>query len=205
MPRLTESMLAARRMLLEPILHEVEHIQSTRARAVLKKDHHLPLVQAALLPLLRHEADIVQVVLKHYQWAVLVDTVCDLEQQYVQMISKAEDGLSGLVEVSRAAWSIYGPIRNDKDMYGFDMSGTMEERDAFSSESDCAMHCHKTAVKLYVLKQDVAKCQKFEHTDTARSVRKTEGAKIAHRLKKLLSSIDGSFKTWLRNKGRFGY
>ena len=33
----------------------------------------LPLVHAALLPLVRHEADVVQVVLKHYQWAVLVD------------------------------------------------------------------------------------------------------------------------------------
>jgi hypothetical protein len=201
MPRMTERQLAARRMLLE---QRVEHIQSTRALRsthVTIKSLPLLLVQAALLPLLRHEADIVQVVLKHYQWAVLVDTVCDLEQQYEQMISKAEDTLSVLTEVSRAAWSRYSPwSRNDPTMYG-----TLEQRDAFSSESDGAMHCHKIAAKLYVLKQDVAKCQKFEHPDTARSVRKTEGAKIAHRLKKLLSSIDGSFKTWLRNTGRFGY
>jgi hypothetical protein len=73
-----------------------------------------------------------------------------------------------------------------------------QERNATSSSSDCEVHCLDVAAELYVLKQDVAKCQKFEHPDTARSVRKIEGAKMAHRLKKLLSLIDGSLKKWRR-------
>jgi hypothetical protein len=61
-------------------------------------------VQAALLPLVRHEADIVQVVMK--QWVVLMDKVCELQQQYEQIISKAEETLSDLGEWEREAWSI---------------------------------------------------------------------------------------------------
>jgi hypothetical protein len=57
------------------------------------------------------------------------------------------------------------------------------------------------AVELYALKQDVVKCYSFEHPDTARSVRKIEGAKMAHRIHKLLSCIDGSLETWLRMDG----
>ena len=162
----------------------------------------LQLVQAALLPLVRHEADIVQAVMKHYQWAVLVDKVCELERQYEQMISKAEDALSAMRKYEAEAWSSYGPYMNDKDFYGFDiMSGAMEERDALSSSSACEALIHNTAVELYVLKHDVVKCYGFKHPDTARSVRKIEGAKMAHRLKELLSCIDGSLKTWLRREG----
>jgi hypothetical protein len=202
LPRLTESLLQSRRNQLEPILREVEHIQSTRARAVLKKDQHLLLLQAALLPLVRHEADIVQAVMKHYQWAVRVDKVCELERQYEQMISKAEKNLSDSRKYEAEAWSMYGPYMNDKDFYGLSiMSGTMEERFALESSSDCEVFIHNTAVELYVLKQDVVKCYNFEHPDTARSVRKIEGAKMAHRIHKLLSCIDGSLKTWLRRHG----
>ena len=163
----------------------------------------LPLAQAALLPLVRHQADIVQLVTKHYQWSLLVDKVCDLEQQYQQMIAEAENRFRVLIDEDNKAWSVWGPMMNEKDCYGRDMYGGIEERDAIISGGACRNHCHDVAVKLYVLKQDVVKCQKFEHPDTARSVRKTEGAKMAHRLKKLLLSIEGSLKTWLRNYTRF--
>jgi hypothetical protein len=167
----------------------------------------LPQAQASLLPLVHGKDDIVKLVTKNYQWSLLMDKVCELEQQYEQMISKAEDTLSANIKTRNeydAEEDMYWSMRNDKDMYGFDiMSGTMWERDALRSESGCRHLCHNIAVELYVLKQDVAKCQKFEHPDPARSVRKTEGAKMAHRLKKLLLSIDKSLKLWLHNYARF--
>ena len=159
-------------------------------------------LQAALLPLVRHQADIVQAVVKHYQWAVRVDKVCELEKRYEQMISKAETTLTDMRKIEDEAWSSYGPCRNDVDFYGLPiMSDTIEERDALSSSSDCEAFIHETAVELYALKQDVVKCYSFEHPDTARSVRKIEGAKMAHRIHKLLSCIDGSLETWLRMDG----
>jgi hypothetical protein len=107
----------------------------------------LALVQTALLPLVRWEAGIVQIVMKHYKWAVLVDKVCDLEQHI-----------------------------------------------AYYKFPDRGLSCRQ----YYVLRHHVATCQKFKHPDTDRSVRKIEGGKMAHRLKKLLSSIDASFYTWVR-------
>ena len=147
----------------------------------------LPLVQAALVPLVRDEVDIVQIVMKHYQWAVLVDKVCDLEQQYEQMLSNAKDTQRKLREEENYLWSIV----HDTDL---------DERETIRAEvaSDHADdYRYDVAINLYVLKHDVAKCQKFEHPHTARSVRKIEAAKMAFRVKKLLSSIDGSIKTWL--------
>jgi hypothetical protein len=184
---------------IERVVWPARRIQEDRA-----EDHAAPTalqaaLQAALLPLVRHEADIVQAVMKHYQWAARVDKVCELEKQYEQMISKAETTLTNLREYEAEAWSSYGPCRNDEDFYGNDiMSGTITERDALWASSDCEAFIHNTAVELYVLKQDVVKCYNFEHPDTARSVRKKEGAKMAHRIHKLLSYIDGSLKTWLR-------
>jgi hypothetical protein len=149
--------------------------------------------------LLRHEADIVQVVLKHYQWSLLVDKVCDLEQQYQQMIAEADNRLSVLSVYEEEMWSEFAPMMP----YDEDTFCRITHSNACQSSYDVAKHCHGVAVKLYVLKQDVLKCKKFEHPDTARSVRKTEGAKMAHHLKKLLLSIEGSLETWLRNYTRF--
>lgn len=52
---------------------------------------------AALLPLVRYEADVVHLVIKHYQWAMQVDKLCYLMQQYETMSRK----MWNLKEVAR--------------------------------------------------------------------------------------------------------
>ena len=145
----------------------------------------LPLAQASLLPLVRDKADIVQIVMKHYQWAVLVDKVCDLEQQYEQMLSNAKDTQRKLRGYENYLWT---------DLDELDERAVIRAEVASDHADD---YRYDVAINLYVLKHDVAKCQKFEHPHTARSVRKIEAAKMAFHVKKLLSSIDGSIKTWL--------
>ena len=201
MPRRAERALNC---LITRVVCPARRIQEDRAedRAGDHAAEHAATAQAALLPLVRHEADLVRSVMKHYQWVVLVDKVCELEKHYEQMILKAETTLTWMRKDEEEAWSSYGPYRDDEDFYGLPiMSGTITERDAMWASSACEAFIHKTAVELYVLKQDVVKCYSFEHPDTARSVRKIEGAKMAHRINKLLSCIDGSLKTWLQRDG----
>jgi hypothetical protein len=46
---------------------------------------------SALLPLVGNKADIDHLVIKHYEWCLLLDKVSQFKQKYETMISKAED------------------------------------------------------------------------------------------------------------------
>jgi hypothetical protein len=174
---------------------------------------------AALLPLVRYEADVVHLVMKHYQWAVQVDQMCYLEQQYEEMLrkmmqseevarvdrevevlqSEIDDYMwaqeSDFYDREKEALSRYdygtGSIGYRPTAHVFWLSDKLSEHIKIRNDVYSRVIC-----KFSSLKMDVAQCQRFAHPDTDRSVRKIEAGKMATRRKRLLAQIDKQIKYW---------
>jgi hypothetical protein len=86
---------------------------------------------AALLPLVGNKADIIHLVIKHYEWCLLLDRVSHLEQKYETMISKAEDQIIYLREEEFVIWQSYGPMMCDSDRRDWDFDMERSEREAW--------------------------------------------------------------------------
>ena len=129
---------------------------------------------AAILPLVSNNFDIVHLVIKHYQWDLLLDKVSHLEQKYEKMISKAEDTMTSLREEESVCWS----------------------NREWDGERNCLLMCYDVVEEFSLLKQDVASIKKFAHPGTSRHLRKREVETVQNSIKKLLSSIDGRLTTW---------
>ena len=171
------------------LLRAATRKKSTRSTSDCTAEHEA-VAFAALLPLVRNNADIAHLVMKYYQWAVLVQKVRDLQQEYDKIISDAEYTLSQVPQ-QHDMCSIYAASINDlDDRYDRDMYERVQEHYGVLlhplGEVSCEMYSHVVAVELYLLKQEVALCQRFEHPDTARRIRKLHGAEMATRIKKLL-------------------
>lgn len=176
--------------------------------------------RAALLPLVRYQADIVHIVMKHYQWAVQVDKLCYLEQQYEKM-SRNMINSKEVARVDREFEILENQYVDEVRHYFVD-----PQRDAFYRELEegddrpshyCrhqyALMCdaeiklseHITIIndvysrvisKFSSLKMDVVQCHRFTNPNTDRSVRKKEAGKMATRRKWLLAQIDRELKSW---------
>jgi hypothetical protein len=78
-----------------------------------------------------NKADIIHLVIKHYEWCLLLDRVSHLEQKYETMISKAEDQIIYLREEEFVIWQSYGPIMCDSDRRDWDFDMERSEREAW--------------------------------------------------------------------------
>jgi hypothetical protein len=151
------------------------------------------MASAALLPLVSNNADIVHLVIKHYQWDLLLDKISYTQQKYEKILADSEDRMRSLIEEERGCWKSYWKS------YGPSMENPCEEdrRNWAKCESEfsfvcgsIARHCAHVVAEFSLLKQDVASIKKFAHPSTSRNLRKTEVGMLKNSITTLLSSID---------------
>ena len=89
---------------------------------------------AALLPLVRYQADVVHLVMKHYQWAVQVDQLCYLEQQYEEMSRKMMQS-EEVARVDREFEVLRSQFKEelDNDVWSQEFHHYSREKEAISS------------------------------------------------------------------------
>ena len=150
---------------------------------------------AALLPLLRQQEDIVHLVLRHLQWALLLDKLSHLEQRFVQVWSAAAARMGNLRHAASAIWRRVGPGESFSD------PGNRSLRlQARSVAQDIIAHCANVLAELRQLRQDAESIKKITHPDPSRDARKKEVEKVRKQLQGLLAGIDKFLAGWTQNQ-----
>ena len=153
------------------------------------------MVSVALLPLLRQQQDIVDLVLQHWKWALLLDKLSHLEQRFISCWSAAAARMGALRHVELAIWNRVGAGESFSDPG----NGSLR-RQARSVAQDIIAHCASVLAGLRQLRHDAESIKKITHPDPSRDARKREVQKVRKKLQSLLAGIDKLLAGWTQNQ-----
>jgi hypothetical protein len=156
------------------------------------ESEHERVASDTLLPLLRQQQDIVDLVLQHWRWALLLDKLSHLQQRFMSGVA-ARMGHLRLAE--RGIWSHLAAGESFSDPG----NRSLRPQARFVAQAIIA-HCANVLAKLRQLRQDAESIKKITHPDPSRDARKREVENVRKQLQSLLTGIDKLLAGWTQNQ-----